>query len=1240
MKKHGGDRKSAKYHIDNTMKKGRSLITDFMSRSNNRHLSDSNVILATKLLDDSRSKLHSLEEEKLLAERNHGRNAIKRLELEEQRAGAFTSPISKDELSVKLQWINHEESMLNICDLMNKQHEKIVHLEKELEKESKIAKRKYSFKEKIDNEMKVVRRNHIRKTCSTVNMDKNNGTRTDEDLPNNTNNVSNIDSTLVMTQVGYIEISSISDNGLAVSGFLNATPYVKFYSGILFENLARKKAPVIREKANAIKCIPGFTDINSNRLYQLNNISSNEIVAVSIDDPNDVQIRSYDMNSHKFILKWILHENSSTIPMSNITHAFGEAVMPSNRSKIRKLGLGIVRKYIPVPEENRKRKKPNVKKNRNEVYSRYKKTRITVDELIKRARDKEPMYASCLESCEDSTAIYDSCCNKNLSLVFQNLMKHINSKKHKSNCDSKKEAKEVTEKILDKMKTNRKNNDNFQQVTSVTDASTAIRIEMRRVQMKSYSPRSTVEVFSNVLNRHSIDGNIANISHIGDYTSLIQSHEIETLEKLFSKMGDKISIIQDSTNLFDEQFAISARGMDEDGLWVQQRFIGMWSTNHHLTGINMGFVIEKALQRLNKDIRDVIAMSADRASSNNTAWLELIKLGDKIMLIGCFSHTLDKVGKKFDAPELKEFMNHVRSMLSISHEAKRLFRTFDSEEKDLAGYAAIRWWNDWVQQLQIFNMGIDKIETLAQQLKQNDKCEASSSKILILMGEKKAYARLLMQIAASLDYAAPFCKTTFNLEGDADGLAFVTGTEIEKIVVRISSLHLNIDRVKKHAVKANTIVQPLADKIKIKIDNAKDAQDDYSINLANCMEVVERARARKAEEGDVLEFGDKVVMKRRVGRHHVKGVVTSIHFNELDGTVSYDVTPIQGACHNNVSEFDLVKAVSETFSRARQQDENKVNLNACDLKKDIQQARLSDLPRLESDYNTAKKVSRDAQSNFQKLEEDLTNFGPITEEDWVQYAKEVVKPGLDYARARFVDVDTVNRGRGSFGINKGLKATKAFTAATIFNPEVLVKKDIDEVKSYLSALINFDFVTKDMINDAIMESDTVLNHARRHATLPDIDLKDHSTMQKGNTLKKKVALRNILARRRREVVVVDTELNVDGEGYTQLPDGILPDEPGIEDLQNEAHHTTKKAYAIMEWWRCSGNDIVDTSVPRFKAFPAWGALLKLISLCVPSSAAVERVFSQLKLCLSAQRTSLLQDDIETSLLLRVNDVPV
>ena len=63
---------------------------------------------------------------------------------------------------------------------------------------------------------------------------------------------------------------------------------------------------------------------------------------------------------------------------------------------------------------------------------------------------------------------------------------------------------------------------------------------------------------------------------------------------------------------------------------------------------------------------------------------------------------------------------------------------------------------------------------------------------------------------------------------------------------------------------------------------------------------------------------------------------------------------------------------------------------------------------------------------------------------------------------------------------------------------------------------------------------------------------------------------------------------------------------------------TKKAYAIMEWWRCTGANNADTGLPRYKAFPSWGRLKKLIALCVPSSASVERVFSQLKFCLSVK----------------------
>ena len=66
-------------------------------------------------------------------------------------------------------------------------------------------------------------------------------------------------------------------------------------------------------------------------------------------------------------------------------------------------------------------------------------------------------------------------------------------------------------------------------------------------------------------------------------------------------------------------------------------------------------------------------MTADRVSANRVAYNNLVSEGDELMSVPCFSHTLDKIGKQFEAPELKKFMNDVRSLVSISHETKKLF---------------------------------------------------------------------------------------------------------------------------------------------------------------------------------------------------------------------------------------------------------------------------------------------------------------------------------------------------------------------------------------------------------------------------------------------------------------------------------------------------------------------------------------------------------------------------------------
>ena len=82
-----------------------------------------------------------------------------------------------------------------------------------------------------------------------------------------------------------------------------------------------------------------------------------------------------------------------------------------------------------------------------------------------------------------------------------------------------------------------------------------------------------------------------------------------------------------------------------------------------------------------------------------------------------------------------------------------------------------------------------------------------------------------------------------------------------------------------------------------------------------------------------------------------------------------------------------------------------------------------------------------------------------------------------------------------------------------------------------------------------------------------------------------MALQCILAMRRREKIAeLDPEENNDAD-YVQLPNGILPNEDGVNQLKDEQHGATKQIYAIMEWWRCTDGKNTDTGMPRFKAFP-------------------------------------------------------
>ena len=223
---------------------------------------------------------------------------------------------------------------------------------------------------------------------------------------------------------------------------------------------------------------------------------------------------------------------------------------------------------------------------------------------------------------------------------------------------------------------------------------------------------------------------------------------------------------------------------------------------------------------------------------------------------------------------------------------------------------------------------------------------------------------------------------------------------------------------------------------------------------------------------------------------------------------------------------------------------------------------------------------------------------------------------------------------------KMIEAPKAFTAASVFDPTHLCQMSLDKVKAHLKLLINFNFITQYMIDGAIKDANTMLTYAIMNKVLPDINMLDHRIMMKMNEVKKEKALRRVKKRRHGDKAEINQGLlqEVD-DGFVVLPDGILPRDADV--LRNESEKVNKKAYSIMERWRFTTiTDSSNIGLPRFKVFNSWGKLLSLISLCVPSSAAVERVFSLLKLCKATNKTEMLHDELEGSMLMRVNDVHV
>ena len=83
----------------------------------------------------------------------------------------------------------------------------------------------------------------------------------------------------------------------------------------------------------------------------------------------------------------------------------------------------------------------------------------------------------------------------------------------------------------------------------------------------------------------------------------------------------------------------------------------------------------------------------DRASVKNVAIQTLFLVYPDMLDVGCFSHTLDHVGERFNTPVLHEFSRLWIVLLSRSSKARVAWKSFCG--RPVPTYSETRWRSRW-----------------------------------------------------------------------------------------------------------------------------------------------------------------------------------------------------------------------------------------------------------------------------------------------------------------------------------------------------------------------------------------------------------------------------------------------------------------------------------------------------------------------------------------------------------------
>ena len=350
--------------------------------------------------------------------------------------------------------------------------------------------------------------------------------------------------------------------------------------------------------------------------------------------------------------------------------------------------------------------------------------------------------------------LFCKACREELSLVSSSINNHIKSAKHR---EGKKRLESKEKREID-----------IAVALKIADATNPVgqslpqdqriyRIKVVTSFLRAGVPLNKLECFREILEENAY--RLTDRRHMSDLIPFIASQEQTKIKEEIS--GKFVAVIFDGTTHQGEALAILLRYVDSH--WqIQQRLVRLQLLAKSMTGEEVARELISVLSVHYSITSDrLLGAMRDRAAVNNVAMRILKVVYPNVLDVGCFSHTLDLVGKKVNAPHVNDFVTTWINLFCHSPKSRLLWK--NQTGCSAKSYSPTRWWSKWEVMQQLLQLFGD-VESF---LRSNEDLPATtSSKLLRYFDDPQLKGNLQLELSVVVDFGLPFVQATYKLEGD------------------------------------------------------------------------------------------------------------------------------------------------------------------------------------------------------------------------------------------------------------------------------------------------------------------------------------------------------------------------------------------------------------------------------------------------------------------------------------------